>query len=172
MRSSALAAKTTGRVVMETSFGYAPFYRYWNGVEHFYTVNINEIGTAVQGEEGKFSYRSEGVQCIVCTRPEKGTVPLYRYWNGKDHFYTTNCHEIGVISAGVTGKFGYTFESIAAYCYIDKKENTVPLYRYWNGVDHFYTTDPEEIGTVVAGEVGKSSHKSEGVACYVLPYAL
>ena len=157
---------------MDTCFGYAPFYRYWNGVEHFYTVNINEIGTAIPDQVGKFNYKSEGVQCIVCTRPEKGTLPLYRYWNGKDHFYTTSADEIGVISAGVTGKHGYTFESIAAYCYGEKKENNVPLYRYWNGVEHFYTTNPVEIGTVTPGEVGNHKYRSEGVAGYVLPYAL
>lgn len=76
------------------AFGYAPFYRYYNG-EHFYTIIIQEIGTALPGQKGKYGYVSEGVQCIVSTEPEAGLVPLYRYWNGKDHFYTTNDKEIG-----------------------------------------------------------------------------
>ena len=27
------------------------------------------------------------------------------------------------------------------------KQNITPLYRYFNGKDHFYTTSPDEIGT-------------------------
>ena len=45
----------------------------------------------------------------------------------------------------------------------------VPLFRYWNSgsVDHFYTTDATEIGTVIPGRTGKHGYKSEGIQCYV-----
>ena len=42
-----------------------------------------------------------------------------------------------------------------------------PLYRYWNGRDHFYTTNPHEIGTITHGRKGRGGYTSEGVACYV-----
>ena len=54
-------------------------YRYFNGYEHFYTQNINEIGTAVPGQRGNHGYRSEGIQCIILSREAMGSVPLYRY---------------------------------------------------------------------------------------------
>ena len=150
------------------AFGYAPFYRYSNG-EYFYTTNILEIGTAVPGQRGSFGYVSEGVQCIVSTEPGQGLKPLYRYGNGIDHFYTTNANEIGTTVPGVTGNYGYVSEGIAAYCYAMRRLNTVPLYRYYNGV-HFYTTNANEIGTIVLGHVGRYGYKYEGVACYVFPY--
>lgn len=38
-----------------------PFYRYWNGVEHFYTSNVDEIGATVAGEKGRHGYTCEGI---------------------------------------------------------------------------------------------------------------
>ena len=153
--------------------GYAPLYRYYNG-EHFYTTSIEEIGTAVPGQQGKYGYRSEGIQCVIATEPRPGFLPLYRYWNGNipDHFYTTNASEIGTTVPGATGKYGYRFESTAAYCSATYQSGLVPLYRYYNGNigDHFYTTNAQEIGTTVPGVTGKYGYKSEGVACYVFQY--
>jgi hypothetical protein len=37
----------------------------------------------------------------VGTFYDSGNVPLYRYYNGKDHFYTTNSAEIGTKTPGV-----------------------------------------------------------------------
>src|SRR3990167_866712 len=39
----------------------------------------------------------------------------------------------------------------------------IPVFRYWNGRDHFYTTHAGEIGTTTPGHVGHHNHKSEGV---------
>ena len=51
-------------------------------------------------------------------------------------------------------------------------EDSIPFYRYYkhNGFDHFYTTNPKEIGTVVPGTVGKHDYKSEGIACRIFRY--
>merc|ERR1711976_1061410 len=48
------------------------------------------------------------------------------------------------------------------------KEDSIPFYRYYksNGFDHFYTTNPKEIGTTKKGEVGNHGYKSEGIAGY------
>ena len=88
-----------------------------------------------------------------------GTVPLYRYWAGGDaidHFYTINPLEIGTTTKGERGAHGYVCERIAGYCFPTAMPGIVPLYRYHDGhhMDHFYTTNPQEVGTTVAGEIG------------------
>ncbi len=152
------------------------FYRYWRAsiTDHFYTSNIGEIGTSTSGQLGRHGgYTSEGVQCLLYTWKVAGTVPLYRYWNGigNDHFYTTNIHEIGTSTPGVT-RHGYRSEGIAGYCFPHAAVGTIPLYRYWRsaGSDHFYTTNSGEIGTTIPGHLGKHGYTSEGVACYVIVY--
>ena len=42
------------------------------------------------------------------------------------------------------------------------------LFRYWNDADHFYTTNPLEIGTDVVGIVGKGKYKCEGFEGYTV----
>ena len=156
--------------------GLTALYRYWNphSKDHFYTTNINEIGTAYHGLKGRHNYISEGIQCLIYTRQVKGSTPLYRYWKASvgDHFYTTSPHEIGTTTHGQKGRHGYISEGIAGYCFSHAIAGTVPLYRYWNGhsVDHFYTTNGGEIGTTIHGQSGRHGYKSEGVACHVIPY--
>jgi len=98
----------------------------------------------------------------------KGGVPLYRYWGNSDHFYTTNEQEIGTTTPGKTGNHGYKSEGIACKVFTHADAGSVPLYRYWksNGVDHFYTTNGNEIGTTTPGKTGKYGYKSEGIAGY------
>ena len=43
-----------------------------------------------------------------------------------------------------------------------------PVYRYFNGVDHFYTADPSEIGTTTPGQTGANGYRSEGIAFYTV----
>ena len=149
----------------------APFYRYWNGRDHFYTTNINEIGTATPGQAGNHGYTSEGTQCVIRRGQVSGSIPLYRYWNGNDHFYTTNANEIGVTTPGAKGNHGYTSEGTAGYCFPSQVQNTIPLYRYYrpSGGDHFYTTNANEIGTTTRGQTGNHGYRSEGIQCYVHP---
>ena len=147
----------------------SPLYRYFNGTEHFYTTNAGEIGTTTCGLKGKHGYTSEGIACHISPNKLNGFLPFYRYWNGKEHFYTTNAFEIGTDVYGVTGKWGYKCEGIAGYTPPNNNNNTdiVPLYRYWNGKEHFYTTNAAEIGTTTPGLKGKYGHICEGIACYV-----
>ena len=154
---------------------FAPLYRYWSpsGTDHFYTTNIQAIGTAVPGRTGNHGYKSEGIQAILRAEHAAHTVPLYRYWNSAiaDHFYTTSRNEIGTTTPGVLGNYGYTSEGIAGYCYPSQHEETVPLYRYWNSAagDHLYTTESVEIGTTTPGQVGNYNYLYEGISCYVYP---
>ena len=142
--------------------------------DHFYTTNINEIGTSAIGLVGHHGYTSEGTQCLVYTRQVAGSVPLYQYLNSDidDHLYTTNSNEIGTITPGVTGNHGYRNEGITGYCFPRALPGTIPLYRYWKESvgDHLYTTNSGEIGTTILGRVGRHGYVSEGVACYVMAY--
>ena len=136
---------------------------------------MEEIGTAVPGTIGRFEYKSEGIQCLIYSKPQTGTVPLYRYWSGGqviDHFYTTNPSEIGTTTNGQTGAFDYVSEGIAGYCFLAATPWTVPLYRYYcaHAKDHLYTTNPQEIGATVPGETGHHGYTSEGIVGYVVPY--
>ena len=75
----------------------------------------------------------------------------------------------GTAVQGVIGNHGYVSEGIAGYCYPAPRSGLIPLYRYYQAsvIDHFYTTNANEIGTTVHGQVGHHGYKSEGITCYV-----
>ena len=161
--------------IIHNVLGLTALYRYWGNGEHFYTTNVNEIGTSIEGQQGNHGYTSEGTQCLIYINQVSGTVPLYRYYseNARDHFYTTNSKEIGTTTFGQVGNYGYKSEGIVGYCFPKSTPGTVPLYRYYvsgETIDHFYTTNKNEIGTTTHGETGNHGYKSEGVACWVIPY--
>ena len=142
----------------------SPVYRYWNGTDHFYTTNETEIGTTTTGLKGKYGYTCEGTSAYVSSVKSDGLSPVYRYWNGVEHFYTTNAFEIGTDVVGVKGKFGYVCEGILGYA----PAAGTAIYRYWNGKEHFYTSNAQEIGTVTQGLKGKYGYVSEGIGFYSL----
>ena len=84
-----------------------------------------------------------------------GLTALYRYLNPhfKDHLYTTNINEIGTAYPGLKGHHNYISEGIQCLIYTRQVKGSTPLYRYWLGSvgDHFYTTNPHEIGTTTNG---------------------
>ncbi|MBR4839958.1 MAG: hypothetical protein IK005_05715 [Paludibacteraceae bacterium] len=88
-----------------------------------------------------------------------GTTKLHRYWNGKDHYYTTNYNFLGA------GKGGYTHVGFEGYVYSTAKNGTIPVYQYYNSktATHVYTTDLNELGN------GKLGYAYEGIAFYILP---
>ena len=59
---------------------------------------------------------------MVLTSPAKGAIPIYRYYKGGDHFYTTNAKEIGTTTPRKRGNHGYVSEGIAGYCYPTQKK--------------------------------------------------
>ena len=128
-------------------------------------MNYNEL------KGGSKGWIYQGIVCNLLLHHYPGSVPLYRYWNSRDHFYTTNPNEIGTTIPGKTGRHGYISEGITGYCYSRHVAGSIPLRRYYQGAvqDHFYTTNPDEIGTYKIGQVGRHGFKDEGVACYVLP---
>jgi hypothetical protein len=78
----------------------------------------------------------------------KDVVPLYRYYDGTDHFYTRD----GRVPAGHVG------EGITCHVSNTPGPGMVRLLRYYDGTDHMYTIDPNEL----AGNEGWSSEGDEG----------
>ncbi len=60
------------------------------------------------------------------------TVPIHRFYNGTDHYYTRTMGSYN----------GYGYEGVEFNAFIYKAPNTIPIYRYWNGKDHYYTRTP------------------------------
>ena len=132
--------------------GAVSFFRYYNGgiCDHFYTTNWGELG------RGKAGWNYEKTEGRIYSSRVSGTVPLYRWWNGKDHFYTGQSLSFR--------NHGYTSGGVAGYCFPgDLGSRTIPLYRWYHGGrcnNHFYTTSYTE------GR--RSGYKYEGVVCYVV----
>jgi len=132
--------------------GAVPFFRYFNGgiCDHFYTTNWGELG------QGRHGWKYEKTEGNIYKSRVSGTVPLYRWWNGRDHFYTGDSLSFR--------NYGYKSEGVAGYCFPrDQGSSTIPLYRWYAGGscnNHFYTTSYTE------GR--RSGYKYEGVVCYVV----
>jgi hypothetical protein len=89
--------------------------------------------------------------------PQTGAVPVFRYYNSTtgDHFYTTNFNELGA------GRNGYSLESRNAFFVHQTRLNgAVPILRFFNGRDHFYTKNQSEFFD------GSMNYNSEGSAFF------
>jgi hypothetical protein len=108
-----------------------------------------------------------GILLLLCTGfvADAGYIPLFRYWNGDitDHFYTNRFSEIGA------GKHGWVIEGVAAILLDVQASGSVPLYRYWGNNDHFYTTNANEIGSVLIGVKGRHNYVFERIVGYCFP---
>ncbi len=63
-----------------------PLYRYRNkSARYLYTSDWNEVGN---GSAHGFTY--EGITGYLYNAPVAETIPLYRFWDKKIHFYTTS----------------------------------------------------------------------------------
>lgn len=59
---------------------------------------------------------------FVYDGPGPGRVPLYRFYNGRFHFFSTDMRE------GLDA--GYKYEHVTAYVLLEPAEGTRPVYRY------------------------------------------
>jgi len=98
-------------------------------------------------------------------------VHRYHHEGNHDHFYTINPAEIGTTTPGQVGTHGYKYESEGFTVFNFQHAGLIPFYRYWKGDthDHFYTTNPAEIGKTHAGEVGNFGYTCEGHIGFVSP---
>ena len=132
----------------EHGVGTVPFFRYRANFgigDHFYTWNWAEIGCGAGAD-----YWCEGTEGYLFTSSQPGTVPIHRYNNGSDHFYTRF----------QTTYAGYNYEQIAGYAYASSTSGTIPIHRYVGpGNDHFYTKV----------QYSYPNYTYEGVAWYAYP---
>jgi hypothetical protein len=134
----------------------------------WYDTANGEIGDICNAQQGTVAggdgqtyvvqkeFSNTANDCIV-TRSAATHVPLYRYFNGRFHFYTASFAELG------NGGGGYTLEGIVDYVSPSQVANTTPLYRYANTSNgsHFYTTDFNELGN------GRNGLVLEGITGYM-----
>jgi hypothetical protein len=154
--------------------GSVPVHRYYHEQhhDHFYTVNVNEIGTTHVGHSGNHGYKYEGVLGFAYPADHHvNTVFRYYHEQHHDHFYTTNHGEIGTTVSGAVGNHGYKSEGVGFHIFTHHHHGLVPVYRYWHGNnhDHFYTSNASEIGTTATGHSGNHGYTCEGVLGYVSP---
>ncbi|KDQ09467.1 hypothetical protein BOTBODRAFT_37042 [Botryobasidium botryosum FD-172 SS1] len=91
------------------------------------------------------------------TSAKHGAIPLYRMWNGNDHFYTADLREVESVSVNIPS---YKLEPHPGYVFPTQIEGTIPLHRLyypWGG-DHFYTCDDVEKARCVAGGWHNEGH--------------
>jgi Repeat of unknown function (DUF5648) len=134
-----------------------PLYRLYNppAEDHFYTTDPMER----QRFLAQGNYHSEGTTAWICSEMRSGTKPLYRLYDGTDHFYTTSIEEMERALA-----LGYRREGQVGFVFSSQESNTVPLYRLRHPQtgDHFYT-----ISTVEVAASTKVGFVKEGIVGYV-----
>ena len=136
-----------------------PLYRACGGGgrDHFFTTNKEEWDYACR----EFGYSGEGTACKLWTTQAPGMVPLYRLWNGADHFYTSDEQEKNGL------RHPWNYEGIPGYILSTRTEGTVPFYRMFfrtNG-DHHYTVNEEERSRCING----GQCDDEGYVGFVFP---
>jgi len=129
-----------------------PFFRAWNGSDHFYTASLREYSGLPP------TYQKEGTACLIEPEQTGVNVPLYRLYNRKadDHLYTTSVSEKDRCLQS-----GWSNEGIAGYVRAGPSPLFVEFLRAYNHqiADHFYTTSFTELDK--AAPSLSSSHLQE-----------
>ena len=122
-----------------------PTYRFYLGVEHFYTTSLAEaymITNRVGIYEGLAFGDSNAIKSNV-----------YRLYDGNVHFFTNSLKE----GLEIANK-GWRYEGVAFYA--NTGTTGIPVYRL-KGAYHFYTTNPDELN-----QLANKGWRYEGVAFY------
>jgi hypothetical protein len=139
----------------------SPVYRFWSGV-FFYTINEEEKDYVMATWPDVWHY--EGIAYYAYKTQAPGTLPVYRFWDGKSFFYTIDEAEKNHVIA--TWPDIWHYEGIAYYVYPAQATGTLPVYRFWSGV-FFYTIDEAEKNHVIA--TWPDIWHYEGIAYYAFP---
>ncbi len=141
--------------------GSVPVFRYFDvGTgDHFYTTSINELDGGNTNSNLTTGYRFEGVGFFAFPTQVANSVPVFRYFNtgNGDHFYTTNFNELK------NGGNGWVLENRQAFfVYTSAINGSLPILRFYNGKDHFYTKNTNEFAT----PVGMGTYRLEQTAFF------
>lgn len=95
-----------------------PLYRFFHSgiFDHFYSLDRNG--------EGATDWKFEHIQCWMPANKDNGAVGWYRFWDSKDHFYTTDPN--GEFSK----QLGYHSDGERAFIYPTQVPGSVPLFRW------------------------------------------
>lgn len=131
----------------------APVYRFINehNGEHFYTLDTSEA--AYISNRG---WKYEGI--AFDASPTTGK-PVYRVYNGRNHFYTVDFAE----RTNAINNLGYRDEGTRFY--VSESETSIPVYRLYGKGEHFYTTSSSERDAAVS----KYGYRYEGERFYLTP---
>jgi hypothetical protein len=141
--------QNNGVQLLDDNFASTPLYRAVNtsSGDHLLTTNQGEVA-------GVKNWSLEGSTGYIYTSSHPGLIPLYRYFVGGYHFFTTNANEVSsAYSEGIVG-------------YLDQTQGLgeIPYYRYaakGNAHGHMYTSNFAELGN------GNSSWTLEGIIGYI-----
>lgn len=131
-------------------------YRFWSDTYngHFYTISRSERDFIIQNyPESVWKY--EGVAYGAYSRPQTGTVPLYRFWSAtyNGHFYTTSASERDMVMRTYPTEV-WQYEGVAFHVFPSgsRQANTLPVSRFWSAtyLHHFYTSSESEAAYVSA----------------------
>lgn len=134
------------------------------------SYDLIACGSDVTLAQSNYGFTVKGVVGSVVPGTESSAgelIPIYRmYSNGttakEDHLFTNSLSEVNL----AVNTFAFRYEGVRFICAnaVNALNATVPLYRSWTGTRHFYTTNVEEVNSVVA-----AGGKNEGVLCYIWP---
>ena len=117
---------------------------------------LGVFGFGIASAQASGTYNFESVAFYAFSSQASGTLPVYRFYNGKtnDHFYFLSD------SVPATPK-NYAAEGIAFYAFSSQASGTLPVYRFYNGKtgDHFYFLSDSVPAT-------PKDYAAEGVASY------
>ena len=123
--------------------------------EHLYTTSCEEAEQAQL--DSRYVLEGEHPAFYIETTAAPGTTPLYRFFNGHSHLYTT--------SRNAEGNEGYFYEGVLGYVYRARGPELIPLYRAYHPVsgDHLYTTARLEYQRATQ----EGGYEPEGITGYV-----
>lgn len=111
--------------------GLTQFYELENSIngDYLYTTSQAEfvfLRTSINAPRGWGDGTFDTLYIFGDNEPD--TVPLYRFYNGQNHFFSTSYDE------GINA--GYGSEGIAGYVYLSANNGAIPIYRWHQ--DNYY----------------------------------
>lgn len=173
------------------SAGRDNIYSLQNGIEYFYSSNLNEVESAIT----QLGYQYKGT--LTTANASNSGTPIYRLSYGPAHFYTSNTAErdtaisqYGMIYEGVkfyvdaqsaqvyrlsnstTGRYIYMSDLSQVMSVVNRgwkyetvlvnnTSSTVPVLRLYGAGEHFYTSNVDE-----AVSIANKSYKYEKIEFY------
>ncbi|MFA6159633.1 MAG: SpoIID/LytB domain-containing protein [Parcubacteria group bacterium] len=125
-----------------------PIYRFYSPSfgDHMYTISESERDLLSESD-----YQYEGIAFYGYSSQMENSIPVHRFYNNitNDHIYTASENEKNTLASA--SEYGYIYEGIAFYIFQTQRDETIPVYRFYNSQngDHFYTASENEKNQIV-----------------------